>query len=433
MVHLRFRARRTLDKLLRMSSKHRWWRLRFSLRTLVVVMTIAAVFLGWFTQTALRQRRAVAGLSKLSADVVYEQSVDPRVVSWCPQWLYEQLGIDFFADATEVQIGVANQRIAGPGKTGNSKKTVVLSKRSQELLEDQRPTRFQFSSGQSGQIIYPPAQQSQLISTDTMILLRELPHLRKLTLHVSSLNTTLPQTSRATSYFGDLILDDFRLDAQSLRVLWDSPTLEELDISSVPANDELLAALHGFQNLERMKLGPFQFTDAGAKDLAAISKSLPEDPNLNLINCKITDEGAGHIGKLVEMRKLVLTNNKISDVGLLHFSRLEKLEELYLAYLPVTDEGLAHLRSASSMKVLSLTGTKITDAGITHLAGMPNLAVLDLSFTKISDQSIPQLLQFKNLWHLRLLGTEVTRNGWSQLRKGLPTATIDMSDIDGPP
>jgi internalin A len=451
-----------------MFPKPRSWRPRFSLRTLVIFMTLVAIVSGWISQSVLRQRRAVAELTKLGADVLYEHRVDPQSTYSYPQWLRDGLGVDFFAEATEVRFGFTYGWADPELQNGMSKARVMFSQQSQRQINRR---------GLPVQVAPTP----QAIEADAMANLRGLPHLRRLTL-VASLN------SQAPGPITGFASDHFVLDAKSLQILRNSPTLEELDLSAMPASDELLAGLRGFQKLKRLRLGSTEFTEQGARDLGSLSAleeltfkapgPLPDNlpvlsnlrelhipggtivtqtarcfqrfPKLQTIECgginvddegirylaplhelrelnlfdsKITDAGAEHLGKLTELRSLILTNNPITDNGLRHLSQLTKLERLYLPHLPITDIGLSYLRPATAMRELLLQGTKITDAGLLHLSGMTELHSLDLSFTEITDKSVDQLLGFKKLVHLRLHGTKITRQGASRLRQVFPAAT----------
>lgn len=79
--------------------KRRWF--QYSLRTLLIVMTIIAVGLGWWSHKARQQREAVAALEKAGGLAVYdfqERQLD-KPPYW-PRWLIGILGIDYFADVT---------------------------------------------------------------------------------------------------------------------------------------------------------------------------------------------------------------------------------------------------------------------------------------------------------------------------------------------
>ena len=89
--------------------KLRWF--QYSLRTLLVFVTLCAIACSWLAvkmQQAKRQREAVAVIEKLGGWVMYDYQVDelgrimknrgaPR-----PAWLRNLLGDDFFGDVIGV-------------------------------------------------------------------------------------------------------------------------------------------------------------------------------------------------------------------------------------------------------------------------------------------------------------------------------------------
>ena len=78
-----------------------WRRLfQFRLRTILILTTIIAVWLGWWSYKARQQREAVAVIRKTGGEVEYDASLpwtvgmkDPP--QW-PQWLLENIGVDYF-------------------------------------------------------------------------------------------------------------------------------------------------------------------------------------------------------------------------------------------------------------------------------------------------------------------------------------------------
>jgi hypothetical protein len=85
--------------------KRRWF--RFSLRTLLVFITIASVGFGWLgykVRQANRQRIAVQSLRDLQAAVLYDHVLGGSQAPPGPPWLRNLLGYDFFAKATYVRL-----------------------------------------------------------------------------------------------------------------------------------------------------------------------------------------------------------------------------------------------------------------------------------------------------------------------------------------
>jgi hypothetical protein len=77
--------------------------LRFSLRTLLVVMLVVCVTLGWKVEKTRKQREAVAWVEECGGEVDNEYEWD-KVKPHGPKWLRDQLGVDFFDDVVSVSI-----------------------------------------------------------------------------------------------------------------------------------------------------------------------------------------------------------------------------------------------------------------------------------------------------------------------------------------
>ncbi len=96
-------------------------RLRFSLRTMLVVVTVACVFLASKVRQAERQREAVAWVKETGGEVCYDFEFDdardsighstifgrfiPRAEAPGPKWLRETIGLDYFATVVFVVLG----------------------------------------------------------------------------------------------------------------------------------------------------------------------------------------------------------------------------------------------------------------------------------------------------------------------------------------
>jgi hypothetical protein len=81
--------------------------LRFSIRTLLIVLTICCVWLGWKVSRTENQREAVAWVHEMSGSVMYDyEFVDGSIVRDAKppgsEWLRKQLGHHFFDDVVRV-------------------------------------------------------------------------------------------------------------------------------------------------------------------------------------------------------------------------------------------------------------------------------------------------------------------------------------------
>src|SRR5215218_6949703 len=77
---------------------------RFSLRTLLVALTVLGISLGIWVRRADRQRRAVAAIRSTFSEVFYDLNEAPngtfdrafQRASFVPSWLIGRMGIDYF-------------------------------------------------------------------------------------------------------------------------------------------------------------------------------------------------------------------------------------------------------------------------------------------------------------------------------------------------
>ena len=97
------------EKMTEARPRRRWY--QFTLRTLLIVMTLASVGLSWFAvklQQARRQRAAVEAIEKAGGWVEYDYELRTRPPSDAdppgPAWLRNLLGIDFFATVVEIRL-----------------------------------------------------------------------------------------------------------------------------------------------------------------------------------------------------------------------------------------------------------------------------------------------------------------------------------------
>jgi hypothetical protein len=98
----------------------------FSLRTLLLGLTIFAIWLGWWVNSARQQRQAAAAIRQLGGGVYYDFQVDkdgtpvPDAVSWVPSAVIRILGEDLFHNVVLVNMIYNGD---GPGRQFNQQLT----------------------------------------------------------------------------------------------------------------------------------------------------------------------------------------------------------------------------------------------------------------------------------------------------------------------
>ena len=79
-----------------MASKTRAFRVRYSLATLLIVMTIVALWLGRTTFTTRKQEKAIQIISETEGTVIESEESGP------PDWLRTTVGEEYFRKITAV-------------------------------------------------------------------------------------------------------------------------------------------------------------------------------------------------------------------------------------------------------------------------------------------------------------------------------------------
>jgi hypothetical protein len=234
--------------------------LRYSLRTLLVAMTMLCVVLGLWVNGAERQRRAVAAIQAAGGYVFYdyERPDAAPIVGQLPgpDWLCERLGVDYFADVTYA----------------------YLSRRATD---------------------------------ETVAHLRSLTSLEELLLYGTPVSDVglahLSGLSRLEhlSLFGTQVTDVGVANLSGLT------NLERLSLFGTQVTDAGVANLSGLTRLEELSLDGTQVTDVGLTHLVRLT-SLKE---LSLIGTQVTDAGLAHLTGLTSLEALFLLGTKASDTG----------------------------------------------------------------------------------------------------------------------
>jgi hypothetical protein len=365
----------------------RW--LRFSLRTMLLVVTVLCVWLGVKVNQARRQKEAVAALEELGATIYYahqrQEEDDLRFDAGrppnVPNWLRELAGDHFF----------------------------------------QRAVWLFFSR--------------ELADKD-LVHLAALPHIEHLNLGRAGIGVTdaglahLPRPDRLSRFsasgtsVGDaflmrlagakglerLILANTRVTNAGLRALRGMSDLRFLSLSGTSVGDDGLEALQDLESLEHIVLAETQVTDAGLVHLARHNSLSVVELN----HTAIGDAGMANLARTKSLWAVVLGNTRVSDAGLRHLAALPKLRALdlegtevrgpglrhvapllddwlILKYTAIDDAALAELKDAKRLQCLNLEQTAITDAGLVHLHGLPKLSLICLEATEVTAEGVAKL------------------------------------------
>ena len=310
-----------------MSKKNRF---SFSLRFLLIVTLIAALFfgsLGRRFQFIRHQRAAVKRLEEIRSRI--EWNAHPGIVS-------RLFGGELFQDVTSVWI-----------------------------------------------------RRRPYLHEDDLELIGRLRYLKKLKLEETPFDSAGLQHLSQLANLETLEITNAKIVATGLTGLVGPKGLTTLTLSQTNIDDGGVSHItQQFLNLESLNLSNTQITDIATPALSRL-KNLE---TLVLTNNRLTPDGIKKLKKCRTVSTLVLNNTVTDDQCLRVLSQLRELQELHLRFTKISDEGLTHLEKVKQLRNLSIGGTQISDAGLKTLANFPELRKLDISGAHITDTGLGHLL-----------------------------------------
>jgi hypothetical protein len=296
------------------AKKRRW--LRFGLRTLLVLVTLLCVWLGWLMHGVHKQRRVVARLEKHGAELVYFP------VFTMPPWN------DILPPSVRARLNAA-----------------LPSDDWRRLI--------------SVQI------DSVDFQDEDLDILADLPHLNRLRLPGTSI-TDVGLRRLAGLKAGYLILLDLRetmITDAGLAQLGELKGLEWLFLGGPGITDTGLGHVAKLIDLEYLSLEDTQVTDAGIAHL--LSLQMLDD--LSLDRTRVTGKCLEDLAAIKSLRVLDLRETQVRGEGLAQLAKLPKLEVLVLNGTPISNAELPYLRQLSHVAALWVAGTQLSGEAIRQL------------------------------------------------------------------
>ena len=318
--------------------------LRYSLRTLLVAFTIAAIWLGVVSHRARTQERAVRELRAAGASVYYDfqRNQEGEYVLMAtppgPEWLREWLGIDYLARVRRVEYHRS--------KTHNQAVIESLSK-----LRDLR--ELDMSGCEVGPRDFVPLSRlsaleslelgSTRIDDDSLGFLSSMPRLET------------------------LYAEETAISGKGLRHLHPDAKLKVLYLRHCPLSSEAYEHIGKLESLEQLDLDYTTTTDV---ELARL-RNLRGLSYLALENARVSDEGLRALNEMKRLEVLCLNGTMVNGRGLKYLGAVESLQQLRLDNTLLDDVGLEQLERFRAISRLDIRGNRITIEGLKHLARMP--------------------------------------------------------------
>jgi internalin A len=213
--------------------------------------------------------------------------------------------------------------------------------------------------------------------------------------------------------------DDLRQCLERLRRL---AGLRRLSLAGVGFGDGDWRYLHGLQQLEHLELRSSRVSDAGLANLA----TLPRLKHLGLSYTDVSDAGLKELAALSGLETLDLSGTKVTDAGIRSLA-LPNLKRLYLA-------NCQQVEAVELVGFPALEHLDLSNSSARTLAAKkaPHLRSLNLRRTFTSNQSLETIAELTSLRRLGIATTPAGgEDGLSQLRKlpGLEELCIDIPSI----
>ena len=229
-------------------SRRRWF--QYSLRTLLIVMTVCAALFAWWSHKARQQREAVAAIKAAGGEVQYDfkrnHLKQPR---YWPTWLVNVLGVDYFASVQWVYL--TNTQVTDAGLEHLKGLTAI------QLL----------------------ALKNTQVTDAGLEHIKSLTAMQTLGLSGTQVTDAGLEHIKGFKVLRTLGLSDTHVTDAGLEHLKGLTAMkEQLDLSNNPqVTDAGLEHLMGLTAMQTLWLNGTQVTDAG---VARLQKALP--------NCKIS-------------------------------------------------------------------------------------------------------------------------------------------------
>ena len=363
--------------------RRRWF--AFSLRSLLVLVTACAIWLGWWVNSATKQRVSVASIREHGRNLVYydyEQDAlrnaarmgaiptgSQEPTSGVMMFLEEHMGPDYFHHI--VTVCFFKSYDGEPPSDDRALWRAVDGLRRLENLTS-----------------YVPPLDGDLIS---------LPKLRKLK-HLDLMNCP-------------------ELTDESLRTIARVRSLESLTVTNGTFTDDGFSQLSNLPELKVLYLmdrmaqsilvDKGRAVDISDADIAQIVRSSGLT-DLRVSSRTLTNEGLSHLSLLVNLEELDLGSTNATDEGFRQLSELPNLKSLRLNCPQLSDEGLRFIARLPNLERLEIRGSKINGSGFEHFAKGSKLDTVVIESKSLSDEGVRHLAALLNLSTAQLENTPLT-------------------------
>ena len=362
----------------RLKPSRRW--AQFSLRTMLLAVTLISVLLGLLAQPlveARKERAAIEALRKLRADV------SSRTVDTMGRGLLQPvLGSWPYLRATRVSL------------------------------------------------------KGLPVGDDDLAHLKSLRHATRLDLWGTRVTDAGLEHLRGMTSLESLDLSGTAVSDAGLAQLRDLTGIVVLHLRDTRVSDAGLAHLRGMTGLVSLDVFGTQVTYEG---LERLEQDLPSG---NFTEVRAIDEIKALGGQLITSstvleaderqarfhwaRDMYLDGSTMSGDAMPHVRYLRSLREARLSHLQLGEQGLAPLAALPALESLEIWLTEIDQIDLMHLGQVESLRELSFHHNQMTDAGLKHLANLPRLQKLEFHQTRVTEEGVSALREALPNCQIQV-------
>jgi hypothetical protein len=329
---------------------------QISLRTLLGLMTVAAIGLGYITYRAREQRAAVARVKELGGRVVYDWEMantsvaNPAPPGW--PWLRRLMGDEYFQDVGRVFL----------------EKTPVSDADLPVICQLRRVQSISLWQGN--------------ISDEGLATLEGLSKLSHLDLRETKITSAGLASFKPPPTLSMLLLADTKIGGDGARALgrWSSLSLLNLDGTDVSAED--IVHLSELKNLQALSISKTQLDDSAVPSLVKLT-ALAE---LYLTDSAMSGEGLLTLHEQLPKCRIDGPLLEVTNPHPLAISLESGRWDTLCTRFNILDK-------ENHFKLLIFSGTPVTDAHLTGLENLQHFEVIDLRNTKVTDAGVEKLQQ----------------------------------------
>ncbi|MBC7853404.1 MAG: hypothetical protein IAF94_08215 [Pirellulaceae bacterium] len=330
-------------------------RFRFTLRSILIVVTLLAMGLGYFSFRAQDQRSAVARIHALGGYLQYDNNNVDNNPRWSPAgwlWLRRLVGDDYFQDVVFVNLDQTKVSDADLRVIGKLRRTTGLSLNRTD------------------------------VSDEGLALINGMTELKHLKLEKT--NVTSEGIHRLPWAVSSLLLGDTNVGDEALIDLSDYVSL---GLDGTPITPDGFKQLKGFKNLRNLSL---QRTAVGDESVPILAQ-LTTLQLLNLKDTKISGEGLFALRNSLPNCQIVGDWNDLSRFGKYNPRMVERIRSkgsttiVGRATIPIQRD------QKRPEKLVVLSGPLIADFHLSLLEQLDSLEVLDLRGASVTDDGVQKL------------------------------------------